>query len=92
MAATRWKVYRGKEHIASCKHLEDAVRIVIEGDKILDGDWPGRPMVWHEGYETISGPESFDEATQMILDRVKERFEAYKKTCVPTRLGDAFGR
>lgn len=92
MAATRWKVYRGKVHIASCKHIEDAARIVIAGDKILDGAWPGRPVVWHEGHEAVAAPEAFDEATHIILARTQERFEAYKKTCVPTRLGDAFGR
>ncbi len=91
--ATRWKVYRGKKHIASCTHAEDAAALVaIGGGRILDGAWPGRPCVWTEGAEDFSAGESYDRAAEVMLRRHDERLDAYKKTCVPTRLGDAFGR
>jgi hypothetical protein len=92
MAATRWKVYRNKEHIASVKYVEDAAVFMIHGDMLLDGDWPGRPVVWREGAEEITCQDSADRCAAIVYQRAEDRLIAYKKTCVPTRLGDAFGR
>lgn len=68
-AAPPIKIHRGGEYVASCKYFEDAAAIA--------GMTPGTIVKWHrwtiwrEGEESISAADSWDEAAQIMRDRVE---------------------
>ena len=65
------KVYNAQgKYIASCKYLEDAAILVGfngKGSKVLKGH--NGKALWHEGFESQSASDSFDEAAQVMRDR-----------------------
>lgn len=66
----RFKVFRGKEYVASCKYPEDAAAIVATsptGATIRDGH---TTVVWNEGREAQPAGESFDFVASTIYARL----------------------
>lgn len=64
----RYKVYTAqREHVASCKHLEDCAAIVAlygNGAQVRVGH---SMVIWTEGREEIPASESFDRAAEIML-------------------------
>jgi hypothetical protein len=71
----RFKVYNPQgEYVASCKHVEDAAMLVGnygEGAKIRDG-MNGKRVVWHEGKESVSASDSYDEVYSVVWERIRD--------------------
>ena len=80
MAATpRLKVHNPDgEYIASCKHYEDAACLVASygtGAVIKHADLGrGNQVIWREGSERVAAAESYDEAAQIMAERVSAAF------------------
>lgn len=66
------------EYVASCKYYEDAAAIAGsygEGAYIRHADIPGaKGIVWREGRESISAADSYDEARDIMSERVEAAF------------------
>jgi len=70
------KVYAGREYVASCKHIEDAVVIAAvrgEGTTIRYGHGKAA-ILWTEGAEGQSASESYDHATAVVVSRMEAHF------------------
>ncbi len=66
----QFKVYKGKEYIASCKYASDAAVLVAaspEGMTIRNGH---SDIVWEEGKESQPAAESYDFVADTINDRI----------------------
>ncbi len=66
----QFKVYRGKEYVASCKYAEDAAILVAalgEGSTIRNGH---STIVWEEGKETQPAYESYDFVAYTVFERI----------------------
>lgn len=77
-ASPKYKIYRGKEYVASVKYLEDAAALVAitgEGTVRLD---PSR-IIWTEGNEAFSAGDSFDEAALVMRNRIRAHEESFKR-------------
>ena len=80
MAATpRLKVHNPSgEYIASCKHYEDAACLAASygiGAVIRHADLSNaKSVIWREGGEKISAGESYDQAAEIMRDRVEAAF------------------
>jgi hypothetical protein len=71
-----WKVYKGTELVASTKYAEEAAAVVS-----LSGDGgtvkrDGR-VVWREGKEQMSAGDSYDFATEVMHNRVRDHNREY---------------
>lgn len=68
MAATpNWKIYRGREYVASCKYPEDAACLVSMGGGVVK--YGHSLVVWREGEEKFSAHESYDGAAEIMENR-----------------------
>lgn len=72
----QFKVYRGKEYVAACKHAEDAAALVAIscGGTIKHGH---TLVVWREGQEAFSAGESYDGAAQIMRQRITAAHQAH---------------
>ena len=80
-SALVWKVYRGRELVASTRYAEEAAAIVaLTGTGVVKRD--GR-TVWYEGREAQPAGESYDYATavmhQRVRDHNREHWERYAR-------------
>lgn len=73
-ASPRWKVYRGSEYLAACKHVEEAaVLVAFLGDgATIRLDHAARFTVWTEGKEDQSAGESYDHVVSTVERRIAE--------------------
>ena len=73
MAATPpWKVYTAEgEYIAACKYPSDAAAVVGLSNSGTVRHQHKR-IVWREGQEVVMASESYDEAAEIMLSRLKE--------------------
>ena len=72
-SSTVFKVYRGKEFIASFKYLGDAIVLVAhhgKGSSIRHGH---SLALWLEGYEEYPASESYD----LVADICRSRYNAH---------------
>lgn len=76
----QYKIYAGKEYVASVKYLEDAAALAAfrgDGTTVRFGH---STLLWTEGQEEIPAGESFDRAANIMRKREKEAHEkAYAK-------------
>jgi hypothetical protein len=73
-AKTVWKLYRGKEFVASFKHPEDAAALCwSEGDKVK---WNHTFLVWEEGKEKFPAGSSYDRAGEVMRERFRAQWAA----------------
>ncbi len=65
------KVYRNGEYIASTKYFEDAAALagMSEGTVVK---WLGKKVIWVEGKEEALAADSWDDAAQIMQQRVEE--------------------
>jgi hypothetical protein len=74
-----WKVFSGRELVASTMYAEDAALVVAntaQGIVKVDGR-----IVWREGRESIAASESYDQAAGLMIDRRRQHHaERYART------------
>ena len=85
MAATpEWKVHNAAgEYKAACKDIEDAACLVgLYGHgAYIANRWRYKGKVWHEGYESVSASESYDEVARTVW----KRCDKYSAECEAKR-------
>jgi hypothetical protein len=71
MSTPVWKIYTASgEYIAACKHSEDAAAVVsLHGQGATVRHNHGH-VVWREGAEEFSAGDSYDLASNLMLDRI----------------------
>ena len=80
----QFKVYRDKEYVAACKHLEDAAAIVAMGSSGQIRFQHTRLVLWDEGRESQPAAESYDFVVQTGMRRLSIfHGEAYAKQYGP---------
>lgn len=67
-ASPKYKIYRGKEYVASCKYPEDAAKL-IASDEDTTVRLRHSIILWREGSEKFSAAESYDEAAEVMRIR-----------------------
>jgi hypothetical protein len=72
-ASPAWKVYNPEgEYIGCTKHASDAAALVVlrgEGGTVKHGH---NLVVWREGFEEFSAGESYDQASEVMHNRLQE--------------------
>ena len=69
-AGLDFKVYRGKELVATTRHAEDAASVAASTSNAVI-KYAGR-IVWREGRESISAGQSYDQAAETMWDRIQD--------------------
>jgi len=66
-----WKVFRGKEYIASTKYPEEAALLCgVIGGSLMSVKWCHRYLVWNEGEEAFRAGDNFVKAAQIMRERL----------------------
>lgn len=77
-ASPSYKIYREKEYIGCAKYAEDAAAMVGVSGGVVK--YEHRLILWREGKEHISASESYDEAAEIMQQRLATaNREAYNK-------------
>lgn len=71
-SSPKFKVYRGGEYVAACKHAEDAAALVaVSGGEVRYGHGASS-VVWREGEDGHAG-DSYDGAAAKMQERIDAR-------------------
>lgn len=65
-----WKIYREGEYVGCCKYPEDAAALVGMSGGVVK--WCHRHVMWQEGEEQIEASQSYDEAAEIMVARLRE--------------------
>lgn len=67
----KYKLFRGKEYIAACKHPED-VAVLIAADMVDRVSYDRAVDVWTANDNSAVAAESYDDAAEIMVNRLHQ--------------------